>query len=577
MLFIRFSILSVLALHYRVASASNNFTLCLYDIQHTGSRSGVNNLGQPVKNPDDATAISYITCANECGTSPGVRPWTLIAQEFSAWLLPYLALLSQLPFGAHDRWDNFLAVILTIGSPALAAYSVAITVLNERWIVRLFNSYSYPNRRNAVRILGSLQQSPIRIGTDHRLLASLVVLPENDAWWCELVAWLDYAHTWSISAASFIAWVVVTYAFTIANSFADDITTKTDINGQSVGSVWLWLIPIVFSWLQISPKCDSVMVRKALDRANQIAYVVGSNGHGPVLASRVNGQRAIYLDRDRSRTLYPDQHVSVPIYNYARLFTWTEAVREVAACFFNATSHAESFEPVDSDVKWVDRDRSDANTIRPENRRGTSVQVEKYCSSELGSLPPDRASGIWTRLVIASMAGLGLQWGTTGAAFLTVYLTPTTGLGCRSGAYLVYALAATLVMIMLILSSVFAHYASVCSPQDPLRPHLRPLKGRLLAWSSIFLRRLGKIVGFLNAIWLIMVCVFQMTGFFKRCYCDSSVLSRGADKAFMVINLLEPDMEAMMAGWIGGMVLGVGTAVMFIVFMNLMVQEFVDD
>ncbi|KAJ8073074.1 hypothetical protein PM082_019942 [Marasmius tenuissimus] len=576
MLLIRFSILSVLALHYRVA-ASNNFTLCLYDIQHTGSRSGVNNLGQFVRNPDDATAIPYITCVKECGTGPDIRPWTLVAQEFSAWLLPYLALLSQLPFGAHDRWDNLLAGVLTIGSPALAAYSVAITVLNERWLVRLFNSYSWPNRRNAVRVLSSLQQSPIRIGTDRRLLAFLVVLPENDAWWSELVAWLDYAHTWSISAASFIAWVVITYAFTIANSFAGDVTTKTAINGQSVGSIWLWLIPIVFSWLQISPKCDSMMVKKALDRANKIAYVVGSNDRDRVLASCINGHRAIYLDRDRAHTLHPDQHVTVPIYNYARLFTWTEAVREVATCFSNATTHADSFEPVDSKMKWMDGGRSDLNAIPPENRRGTSAQVEKYCCLELGPLPPNHSSGVWTRLAIASLAGLGLQWGTTSAAFLTVYLTPTTGLGCHSDAYLVYASAATLVMIMLILSSILAHYASACSPQDPLRPHLRPLKGRLFAWSSIFLRRSGKILGFLNAMWLIMVCVFQVTGFFKRCYCDSSVMSRGAEKAYMVINTLDPDIKAMMAGWIGGMVLGVGTAVVFIVFMNLMVQKIVDD
>ncbi|KAL0065615.1 hypothetical protein AAF712_007393 [Marasmius tenuissimus] len=512
---IRFSILSILASHYRVV-ASNNFTLCLYDIQHTGSRSGVNNLGQFVRNPDDATAIPYITCVNECGTSPDIRPWTLVAQEFSAWLLPYLALLSQLLFGAHDRWDNLLAGVLTIGSPALAAYSVAVTVLNERWLVRLFNSYSWPNRRNAVRVLSSLQQSPIRIGTDRRLLASLVVLPENDAWWSELVAWLDYAHTWSISAASFIAWVVITYAFTIANSFTGDVTTKTAINGH-----------------------DSMMVKKALDRANKIAYVVGPSDRDPVLASRISGHRAIYLDRDRAHTLHPDQRVTVPIYNYARLFTWTEAVREVATCFSNATTRADSFEP------------------------GTSAQVEKYCSLELGPLPPNHSSGVWTRLAIASLAGLGLQWSTTSAAFLTVYLTPTTGLGCRSGAYLVYTSAATLVMIMLILSSILAHYASACSPQDPLRPHIRPLKGRLFAWSSIFLRRSGKILGFLNAMWLITV----------------SVMSRGADKAYMVvIETLDPNIvKAMMAGWISGMVLGVGTAVVFIVFMNLMVQKIVYD
>ncbi|KAK1225417.1 hypothetical protein PQX77_011642 [Marasmius sp. AFHP31] len=577
MLLSRLSLLCVLALHNPVA-ASNNFTLCLYNIQHTGSREGVDNLGLPVKDPDDATAIPYHICVNECGAGPDMRPWSLVAQEFSAWLLPYLALLSQLPFGAHDRWDNLLATILTIGSPALAAYSVAITVLNSRWIVRLFSSYSYPNCKNAVRALSGLQQSPIRINRDQHLLASLVVLPENGKWWSELIDSLDYAHTWSISAASFIAWVVVAYAFTIANSITDNVAWRTWFSGHSVGAIWLWLVPIVFSWLQISPKCDSVMVRKALDRANKIAYVAGTEDRDPILASRLSTHRAIYLDRDRSRSSYPDQYNSVPIYNYARLFTWTEAVWEVATCFSNATNRADSFEPVDSEMKWVEGNQLDPSRILPENRRGTAVQVERYCfQSESLPSPLSHDSGAWTRLFIASLAGLGLQWGTTGAAFLTVYFTPTTGFGCRSGAYLIYAFVGTLVMVMLILSSILAHYAPVCSPYDPLRPHLQSLKGRLLTWSSILLRRSGKTLGFCNAMWLITVCLFQITGFFGSCYCDGSVLGRGADKAFVVIELLDPDVKYMVTGWIGGMVLGVGTSILFIVFMNLIIQKCTND
>jgi hypothetical protein len=51
-------------------------------------------------------------------------------QKFSAWLLPWLALLSQLPFGATHRLDNFVSVLLAVGSPTLAAYSLTLTVLN---------------------------------------------------------------------------------------------------------------------------------------------------------------------------------------------------------------------------------------------------------------------------------------------------------------------------------------------------------------------------------------------------------------------------------------------------------------
>ena len=115
--------------------------------------------------------------------------------QFSSWLLPWLALVSQLPFGANDKLDNLDSVLLTVGSPTLAAYSLILTVLNSRWVTRRFARYTFPNVRNAIRILSSLQQSPIRVVKEGGLLASLIVLPQNDEWWTELSEWIDYTHT----------------------------------------------------------------------------------------------------------------------------------------------------------------------------------------------------------------------------------------------------------------------------------------------------------------------------------------------------------------------------------------------
>lgn len=147
----------------------------------------------------------------------------------------YLALVSQLPFGANHRLDNLVSMLLTVGSPTLAAYSLALTVLNGHWISRRFSHLSYPNVRNAVKILSSLQQSALQVNTDDSLLASLVVLHANDDFWEELAVWLNYVHTWfvfsvvflyycsfwhrSISAVASILWVIIAYAFTVVDSF----------------------------------------------------------------------------------------------------------------------------------------------------------------------------------------------------------------------------------------------------------------------------------------------------------------------------------------------------------------------
>ncbi|KAL0570495.1 hypothetical protein V5O48_011461, partial [Marasmius crinis-equi] len=413
--------------------------------------------------------------------------------------------------------------------------------------------------------------SSLSINQDGFLLSSLVVLPQNDEWWHELVVWLDYAHSWSISAVSSIAWVIVAYVFTIIDSFTDDLVPKVEVNGQAVGSIWLWLIPIVVAWLQISPKCDTVKVRQALDRANEIAYVA-TYDHAVVLASRIGCQRAIQIDIDRRQTLRSDQYISAPVYNYARLFTWTEAVQKVEACFSEATRRADLFEPVNPEVEWVEGNRY--MKVRPENRSGTSLQVETYCTKKL-PFPPDHfKSGVWSRLTTAALAGLWLQWGTAGAAFLTVYHTPTTGLGCRSGAYLLYALISSMVMVMLVSSSVLAHYASVCSSQYPMASHIRSYRVKMLVWGSILLRKFGKVLAVLNAILVIATCVFQFIGFFDRCYCNSSVIGRGADAAFNVI-MFDPenDLGPMTNAWIGGVVLAIGTSIFFTIYINLMINS----
>jgi hypothetical protein len=54
-------------------------------------------------------------------------------------------------------------MLLTVGSPTLAAYSLALTVLNGFWIARRFSFVGYPNARNAVKILSSLQQSSLEV------------------------------------------------------------------------------------------------------------------------------------------------------------------------------------------------------------------------------------------------------------------------------------------------------------------------------------------------------------------------------------------------------------------------------
>lgn len=402
-----------------------NFNQCLAEIHDGkwGTVGGTDNQGNPVSDISNTTAITYDLCIRACGLAAEPFSWTIFSQQFSAWLLPWLALVSQLPFGAIRKYDNFVGVLLTIGSPTLAAYSLALTILNGKWVYQQFAVHRYPNANHAARILSSLQQAPLKVASEGGLLAALIVLPQNDDWWEELTERLDYTHTWSIAAAASIAWVVIAYIFTVVVSFTN-VEGDINVNGQGVGSVWLWLLPIVVGWLQLSPKCDAVRLKEAMTRANIIAHTVDDTG--TVCAIDVNAEHAFSLEYN-TNTLFCDHQCSEPVYNYARFFSWVQCVEEVSSAFHYASAHLSSSQPV-ANQQW--RKSSKSGDLDPDNRIGTIGQLEIYCQS-----PPNMqitrsrwGSHIITRCFVAAALALFLQWGTTGAAVVVVWFTPTVGM-----------------------------------------------------------------------------------------------------------------------------------------------------
>ena len=92
------------------ASSYTNFTQCLDTFRANGNATGgTDYFGRPVNDSRDAVALTYEECDYLCGTTQEAFGWSTFSQQFSAWLLPWLALVSQLPFGAESRLDNFIS------------------------------------------------------------------------------------------------------------------------------------------------------------------------------------------------------------------------------------------------------------------------------------------------------------------------------------------------------------------------------------------------------------------------------------------------------------------------------------
>lgn len=53
--------------------------------------------------------LSYDNCLVECGTGMGDVNWRGFSQNFGAWLLPWIALMFQIPFGAERESHSFVS------------------------------------------------------------------------------------------------------------------------------------------------------------------------------------------------------------------------------------------------------------------------------------------------------------------------------------------------------------------------------------------------------------------------------------------------------------------------------------
>ena len=129
----------------------------------------------------------------------------------------------------------------------------------------------------------------------------------------------------------------------------------------------------------------------------------------------------------------------------------------------------------------------------------------------------------------------------------------------------------TLVWMMLLTSSFLTFY-STNTPTDSLKEHfMRRLRVRLASLSSIFLRRLGKVIATFNAVLIVATGMIEISSVYDRCYCNSSVMGLG-EHAYNVISLVQGDWGDMRAAWIGGFVFAAGAATIFAGFVTILIN-----
>lgn len=96
--------------------------------------------------------------------------------------------------------------------------------------------------------------------------------------------------------------------------------------------------------------------------------------------------------------------------------------------------------------------------------------------------------------------------GTVGSAFIISYFTPTVGMGCRTGSYMIFAVLALFLLLVEMGSWRWTH------------THPR---------GKVWLSRGLLVIEVTNAIWVVWIALAQVTGAYRTCACQSSTWGYG--------------------------------------------------
>ncbi|KAK0194164.1 hypothetical protein F5146DRAFT_998598 [Armillaria mellea] len=561
----RYLFVWVLLLMSSAAAASGvNFNNCLDHIRsgNYGVDGLLDNDGHQIpidQNASYATAVTLDLCYRACGRGSEPFSFPAFAQESSAWLVPWLALLSQLPFGANDLFENANYIIMAVGSPTLIIYSLALSAINTRWIGRLFDSTKrYPNRNYTARTFNALQHCCFYLEPSDNVIASIIVLPQNDAWWEELVKSLEARRLgWTISAFFNLIWVLIAFILTIIDALN---SPKSGLQRQRAKR-----------WLESQLLRVGSKAVIASDTPEQLDKCP-PNKH-PITLRKPGTSCWKFPNDDIYRTL--------PIFDFARVYWLNQVVLDYFQSYHSVAEKAHT------PPKWY------------QGRHRLALAIEK-------PLWNIKEKALWCRVLKASIAALVVQWGTTASGFVVIYFTPTK----------VYGLVSTVAWWCMVVSAWLAHRSSAWpGPRPAMEIAMKTLPGiplpvipmpaphlpsdppltypssptalssetclasearangstalpnhdddGMAVWSRCF-SRAGKTLAFLNALFLFGFCLAQLGNGFSNCWCNSSYLGLRSH-AYMAFVIPDSDFASLRTAWGGAIFLGIAISSLFAV------------
>jgi len=222
-------LLSLLLSLQHTAFARFNYSVCESEVLSGayGLEGLVDQNGNPVSSIAEAEGYQYPLCKANCGTGCDPNDWLTISTQVATWLLPWVALAAQLPIQTTNGWQDIRAVLLVIGSPILALYSLLLSIFNSRWAkdkcARLARNYATRDGvTDHMKVVGealvACQHAPLQVQANEVFWS--ICAAENRNWWRDFSQLLHNASRgFPVTLWVQMGLATVAFTFTISDAF----------------------------------------------------------------------------------------------------------------------------------------------------------------------------------------------------------------------------------------------------------------------------------------------------------------------------------------------------------------------
>ncbi|MCJ1470892.1 hypothetical protein MMC07_009540 [Pseudocyphellaria aurata] len=505
--------------------------------------------------------ISAYGCRHLCGIGNDFYTWKDASGTITTWVLPVIGLMLQAPFESNEFWKTLWALARWMGSPVA---SLSYILWNIRatgkcaLMVDMATTYDeipgqdtpFAQFRDSLYILSVMNQYTLKrampAAAAEKLLRialfsdSLKLNAMEDRSRClvkrrcELASLIRRGRKKGVVPVFIsIMWFLFSLAISIQAAWGQ-FGGNAQAHDMALGFLLAWL-PIL-------------ILTSIVDRNPVAAYSIRME-----LNSLLDDVRWALLNpglRDtfiRESGREPEDFVWTNALNdedYFRQDFFTHFAGQGRVRWHYGVAH-----PILDGIERTFMAECGRNWLRdPERARSWMV------------LGPNRTAGLrWfdPRMIWQIVCSVGLVCGSVGGAFILSYFTPTVGLGCRSGGYLIFVVIALGVFVAELLICSFisesprestltypmAHLGSIFEHRLIRKSTIGSrvagtakdrLGSNLHWWSSLTLRDCMEIfilrpfeVG--NLLWLTHIVLAQTFGFYQNCnfaeYCTQSHLS----------------------------------------------------